>query len=112
MREWIAARVGSMLGAGWLDEVRRLMASVPDDAPAWNASGYDVLRRHLRGELSLASAVERVVVETRQFAKRQRTWFRHQLVDADVTRVDPTAADAEAAVRAWWTRTASEGAGA
>ena len=91
-----------MLAAGWVDEVRDLMGRVPEDAPAWNGTGYDTLRRHLRGETTLAEARERIVIDTRQYAKRQRTWFRHQLAAADVTRLDPDAPNADAVAAAWW----------
>lgn len=79
LRDHIATRVDQMLANGWLDEVAALMQSVPPDAIAWKASGYRVMRRHLEGEYSLAHARERAIIETRQYAKRQRTWFRHQL---------------------------------
>jgi tRNA dimethylallyltransferase len=46
--------------------------------------------------------VERAVVDTRQYAKRQRTWFRHQLAGADVTLLDPAAGDAVARAATWW----------
>jgi tRNA dimethylallyltransferase len=46
--------------------------------------------------------VERVVIETRQYAKRQRTWFRHQLPGEAVTRVDPLAPGALDEALAWW----------
>jgi tRNA dimethylallyltransferase len=98
----LEARVRAMLAAGWLEEVRALAARVPQDAPAWKASGYGVLRDHVAGTLSLEAAVERVVIETRQYAKRQRTWFRHQLPGEAVTRVDPLAPGAVAEALAWW----------
>ncbi len=79
LRHHIENRVDQMLERGWLDEVRSLMDVVPSDAIAWKASGYRVMRRHLEGEYSLAHARERAIIETRQYAKRQRTWFRHQL---------------------------------
>lgn len=79
LRNHIETRVDRMLERGWLDEVRSLMESVPRDAIAWKASGYRVMRRHLEGEYSLDHARERAIIETRQYAKRQRTWFRHQL---------------------------------
>jgi tRNA dimethylallyltransferase len=63
------------------------------------------MRRVARGELDLSSARERIIIETRQYAKRQRTWFRHQLGDAPVTRVDPSRADWEATVQRWWKET-------
>jgi tRNA dimethylallyltransferase len=100
----IAARVDAMLAAGWLAEVAALMARLPDDAPAWNASGYGALREHLRGACSLAAARERIVVETRQYAKRQRTWFRNQLAGPSVLHLNPDAPDADAVALAWWRR--------
>jgi tRNA dimethylallyltransferase len=98
----IAARVRAMFAAGWRDEVRRLIHAVPEDAPAWNASGYRTVRQLEQGMLSEESAMERVTIETRQYAKRQRTWFRHQLVEGEVTRADLRRADGEARLVAWW----------
>jgi tRNA dimethylallyltransferase len=79
LKRHIETRVDQMLERGWLDEIRSLMQVVPQDAIAWKASGYRVMRRHLEGEYSLDYARERAIIETRQYAKRQRTWFRHQL---------------------------------
>ena len=98
----IERRVDEMLRSGWRDEVRRLMAQVPADAPAWNATGYRTIRQLESGELSQPHAVHRVIVDTRQYAKRQRTWFRHQLTGEDVTRLDPRASDWEARTLSWW----------
>jgi tRNA dimethylallyltransferase len=89
----IAARIDDMLDHGWADEVRGLMETVPAEAPAWNATGYDAVRRFVRGELSRESAHEGILIATRQYAKRQRTWFRHQLPPESVTRLDPRSAD-------------------
>lgn len=97
----IAARAESMLDGGWPEEVRRLAVHVPADAPAWKASGYDVVRRYVAGAIRRAEAVRLVTVETRQYAKRQRTWFRHQLA-GDVTWVDPHDERCEALVESWW----------
>ena len=101
LRARIAERTDAMLAVGWTDEVRGLVDVVPDDAPAWNGTGYETLRRHVRGEIPLDVARERIVVETRQYAKRQRTWFRHQLRGADVTWLDPLRPDASAIADAW-----------
>ena len=98
----IEARVDRMLAAGWLDEVRALAGRVPDDAPAWQSTGYDAWRAHLAGALPFAEARRRVVVATRQYAKRQRTWFRHQLHGAPVVRLNPDAPGAVDAALAWW----------
>jgi tRNA dimethylallyltransferase len=98
----IEARGDAMMAEGWREEVRRLIATVPADAPAWNATGYRTIRLLERGELAEREAVQRVVVETRQYAKRQRTWFRHQLAGEDVTRLDPRDPEWEARALSWW----------
>lgn len=103
----LAARLDAMLAAGWVDEARALADDVPDDAPAWQACGYAAVREVALGRATLGEVTAAILVQTRQYAKRQRTWFRHQLVGADVTRIDPRAAGADAAVHAWWS---SEGA--
>jgi tRNA dimethylallyltransferase len=75
----IDARVESMLAAGWLDEVRQLVASgVPADAKPFQFIGYSELRAHLEGSLSLQDAVAQIQQATRRFAKRQLTWFRKE----------------------------------
>jgi tRNA dimethylallyltransferase len=102
LRERIAARVDAMFAAGWTDEVEALLRDVPEDAPAWNAAGYEVVRRLVRGEISRMHAREQVIIETRQYAKRQRTWLRHQLGDAPVTRLDPDDPAAADVAERWW----------
>jgi tRNA dimethylallyltransferase len=101
----IESRVDAMIEAGWLSEVRSLDAAVPDGAPAWKASGYATMRKVVRGELDLSAARERIIIETRQYAKRQRTWFRHQLAGHSVTRLDPDEPDAGGTVERWWKET-------
>ena len=101
----IEHRVDAMIDAGWLDEVRALDAQIPAGAPAWKASGYGVMRAVARGEMDLSEGRARIIIETRQYAKRQRTWFRHQIEDALVTRVNPDDPDCQAAVQRWWKET-------
>lgn len=98
----IADRVDAMLAAGWVDEARTLARTVPEDAPAWKATGYAVVRSVASGAIGSVEGRERVIIETRQYAKRQRTWFRHQLAGEAVTRLDPAAADWEDAAERWW----------
>jgi tRNA dimethylallyltransferase len=98
----IAARVHAMLAAGWEEEVQELARRIPDDAPAWNATGYRAIRDVVRGRLRRAAAIERIRSETRQYAKRQRTWFRHQLPADAVTLLDPLAPGATERAAAWW----------
>ena len=89
----IIRRVDRMLAAGWLDEVASLAERVDPMARAWTATGYDAMRRVVAGELTLEAARDSVVIATRQYAKRQRTWFRNQLAGEDVLRIDPRAPD-------------------
>jgi tRNA dimethylallyltransferase len=76
----IDARFGQMLQEGALEEVAPLAARHLDPLlPAMKAHGVPALIRHLRGELSLEEAAEIGRADTRHYAKRQFTWFRHQL---------------------------------
>lgn len=98
----IECRIAAMLESGWLDEVARLDGAVASDAIAWKSCGYRHLRDHLRGRATLAEARERTVIATRQFAKRQRTWFRHQLPRESVTQLDPHDPRAAQLAADWW----------
>jgi tRNA dimethylallyltransferase len=98
----IELRFDAMLAAGWAEEVATLAQSVDASAPAWKASGYVAMREMVAGRLSAQEARERVLIETRQYAKRQRTWFRHQLDAASTTRIDPNDRNADGQLNAWW----------
>ena len=74
LRERIARRARVMMEAGWLDETRALLSH--RDTNALNTVGYKELFQHLDGTLSLEETVELVITRTRQFAKRQMTWFK------------------------------------
>ena len=76
----IDARFDAMLKTGALAEVERLAARHLDPLlPAMKAHGVQPLIRHLRGQITLAAAAEIGRADTRRYAKRQFTWFRHQL---------------------------------
>jgi tRNA dimethylallyltransferase len=76
----IDARFAAMLKAGALEEVARLAARQLDSLlPAMKAHGVPALIRHLRGEIALDEAAAIGRADTRHYAKRQFTWFRHQL---------------------------------
>lgn len=78
----IDARFDTMIERGALDEVRALGALGLDPAlPAMKAIGVPELGAALAGELSFEQAIARAKTATRQYAKRQATWFRHQLGD-------------------------------
>lgn len=69
-------RVDDMMARGLLEEVRRLGEHYGWDTPALTGIGYRQLGQYVRGEMPLDAAVERIKIETRQYAKRQMTWFR------------------------------------
>ena len=73
----IQYRVDAMMAAGLLDEAKRLLPW--RDHNALQTVGYKELFEHLDGKLSLAEAVTAIKTNTRQYAKRQLTWFRRDL---------------------------------
>jgi tRNA dimethylallyltransferase len=97
----INARAEAMFREGLLEETRRLMErGVDADAPAFRAVGYKEARAVIEQTLSLAEAIARVQAATRQYAKRQWTWFRRESWDF---RLEVLGTDAHAAgvVTAW-----------
>ena len=92
-----------MLGRGLVDEVKGLLeAGYTEEDPGMTGTGYREIARHLRGEISLDQAVEEIAAATRRYARRQLTWFRHQLPD-DAVRVDaalPVDDQVDVAIRA------------
>ena len=79
LNERILARTNSMLEQGWLREVQALLASgLNEDAKPFDFIGYRELRGVLRGEITLDQARSAIQQATRQYAKRQLTWFRRE----------------------------------
>ena len=81
-REWLYDRINRraqlMIDAGWVEEVQALLQRESGiSRTAMQALGYQELIAHLNGECTLAAAVEQIQTRTRQFAKRQHTWFRN-----------------------------------
>ncbi len=75
----IDARTDAMIRHGWLDEVRKLSSSgIPSDAKPFQFIGYPELLAHLAGRLTMQAAMQKIQQTTRQFAKRQLTWFRKE----------------------------------
>jgi tRNA dimethylallyltransferase len=86
----IDERVGGMLERGLVDEVRGLLAAgYGEDTPGMTGTGYREIAAYLRGEVSLEDALAQMRSATRRYARRQLTWFRHQLPER-VHRVDAT----------------------
>ncbi len=76
----INLRVDEMFRRGLVDETRALLQrGLEQNQTAMQAIGYRQVVEHLRGERNLAETIEQVKIRTRQFAKRQLTWFRRQL---------------------------------
>ncbi|WP_373231537.1 tRNA (adenosine(37)-N6)-dimethylallyltransferase MiaA [Cohnella sp.] len=74
----IEQRIDEMLDAGLVEEVRSLLrAGVPRDAISMRGLGYKEITAYLAGEVNFAAAVEILKRDTRHFAKRQLSWFRH-----------------------------------
>jgi tRNA dimethylallyltransferase len=90
-RDWLGARIdarfAAMIDAGALDEARAALPHWPVGAPGataplWTrAIGAPELIAHLQGKMSLAQAMAAATLATRQYAKRQRTWFRARMKD-------------------------------
>ncbi len=80
MYEVINARTEAHFAAGLVEEVRNLLAQgVPSDSNALGAHGYRRVVEYLEGQRDLASAIEQSKLDVRHYAKRQLTWFRHEV---------------------------------
>lgn len=70
-------RTQAMFSQGLIEEVRGLLAGgLTGEEKPFESLGYKQALAHIRGEITLAAAMESTLIETRQYAKRQRTWFR------------------------------------
>ncbi len=82
-KDWLNARIArrfdQMIAAGALEEARAVLPDYDPTLPAHRAIGAPELIAHLQGRISLDAARDQAVIATRQFAKRQRTWFRSKM---------------------------------
>jgi tRNA dimethylallyltransferase len=96
----IDARFDAMIAACAMEEVRALaVRGLNRDLPAMKAHGVPWLIRHIGGEITLADAVEGAKRDTRQYTKRQATWFRNQLPDFAWVEPEKALAAVEAQLR-------------
>jgi tRNA dimethylallyltransferase len=72
----IQHRTEQMLQQGWVEEVSKIIQAHGTELPLLKTLGYAELTAYLKGECLLGEAIATIVLHTRQFAKRQRTWFR------------------------------------
>lgn len=82
---WLDARIGrrfdQMMDMGALDEARAELPFWSPERPSSRAIGAPELIAHLRGQIDLETAVTAAKLASRQYAKRQRTWFRNRMAD-------------------------------
>ncbi|MCC1493571.1 tRNA (adenosine(37)-N6)-dimethylallyltransferase MiaA [Cognatishimia sp. F0-27] len=82
-REWLTPRIerrlAQMVETGALEEAAANSAGFDPARPSGKAIGAEELIAYLRGDLSLEAALDRAAIRTRQYAKRQRTWFRARM---------------------------------
>ena len=76
--ERIKLRTHQMIERGFVAEVEHLCHKYGRDLPLLNTLGYAEIKQYLAGEISLPEAIAETILHTRQFAKRQRTWFRKE----------------------------------
>ncbi len=77
LHERIDRRVHEMVAAGLVEEMASLLsAGYSPDLPSLSSLGYQEVAAHLRGEMTLTTAVERIQIETHRFVRHQYTWFR------------------------------------
>jgi len=86
----IALRTNKMVELGLIEEVTNLCQKYGGDLPLLNTLGYAEIKQYLTGDLSLNDAIALIVTHTRQFAKRQRTWFRN---DPEINWFDNSSPD-------------------
>lgn len=81
LNDRITRRFRAMMAGGALEEARAELPHWQPNLPSSRAIGAPELIAHLRGTLSLPDATEAAIIATRQYAKRQRTWFRARMAD-------------------------------
>jgi tRNA dimethylallyltransferase len=97
-------RVSGMVGRGLVEEVQALLdAGYGPGDPGMSGTGYREIAAHLAGETTLEAAVEEIRANTRRYARRQLTWFRHQLPETAVrvNALEPVEAQRDQVLEAW-----------
>ena len=77
-----------MIENGAIEEVEKLLSkNIADEMPVMKAIGVPELKRYLKGEISKSKAVSEAKLRTRQYAKRQLTWFRNRFRKIDCEQI-------------------------
>jgi tRNA dimethylallyltransferase len=85
LQDRIAKRTKEMLESGWVNEVKNLLAQYPNERlHPLDSIGYRQIIAHLNNELSELELEDKIVIKTRQFAKRQIQWFRKERLDMTI----------------------------
>ncbi|MCL6708200.1 tRNA (adenosine(37)-N6)-dimethylallyltransferase MiaA [Pseudomonas sp. R2.Fl] len=93
LAERINRRFANMLDEGAIEEVEALLKrKLSPEMPAMKAIGVSQIAAMLKGEMSREAVIETAAAATRQYAKRQMTWFRNQM-DESWRRIDPATVD-------------------
>lgn len=98
LNQRISESVDQMLANGWVDEVRGFLEKgIPPNAPAMSSIGYRELSASIEGRYPIKEAAEKIKKATRQYAKRQMTWFKR---DKRIHWIQ-NESEAEALIKAW-----------
>lgn len=89
LRQRVSQRIDLMLNQGLIEEVNDLLKKGYD----LNIIGYKQISRYLKNEITLQEAKELIINATMQYAKRQKTWFKHQMPTISLNALDPDLID-------------------
>ena len=85
----IRERTKHMLSSGWIEETQQLEEKYGrENVHALDSIGYRQILQYLDGTMTREDMEEDIVIRTRQYAKRQRTWFRNEAIDLEVNPED------------------------
>ncbi len=100
----IRSRTNKMLNSGWIEETKNLRKNYSNqETHALDSIGYCQIDRYLDGEFSLEEATAEIILRTRQYAKRQLTWFRNRSnpIEIDVAKFEDVGAIAAEIISIW-----------
>jgi len=84
----IEERTRAMIASGWVGETERLKSYEYGDIYPSDSIGYEQIKRHLSGELSFDEMVDEINIKTRQYARRQFTWFKKEAINLIIDMTD------------------------